>query len=672
MILDNPFHVIGLPADCTAREKAKREGRIKAYLRMGQPLAFGDDDLFFEGCRRNQATAERSLAVLHDATDRIGYGLFWFTRSGLLDDHALPLVRSQDLRGAFRIWKRIEERLPTRNYASSLNNFGTLCLLVGIRARSGWPSDKSVRTEYIFRGLRAKARVVGSLSGQDLSDLCTTFSDDVAARNPEDIARAFGRALDEFVAEADKYGIELDNGSLIRALEAGGARTAPLQSKYASAAREQLDRAVRACAAALADDESQAATAGTVLMEAGQKQLPELATVVATTDIAYTSLADRVADQLLDAAVAHFNYHANAETMSLEVVQASSSLVRFALEIACGVVVRKRAQNNLDTVQEIEADQRKQQDMESVRRALGTWIERSGNLFRQEPPPAKQVEFVREAISTTSDVHGSALILLEALRLQGTKVFGRDFCTSEELVSVGSLVCSMLVGHAVSAYNRAAGDIEKQAAELLPRITTHFTRASEASESRLSGFPVEEECYEHMMRNSALAKNYLRQRSNVTSGGSGCLVSLLWFVGIGVAASFLGELFTRPGSTPTEVEGGLPAVSRQAPGTAGATPAPASTSQESGTPSSAPASVPPMPELRYEMPPPGTDLILSMPQLRWCVREDRQIESYRANLVSEWDYDAFNRSVDRYNARCGSFRYREGDLERARREVGGW
>lgn len=667
MILDNPFHVVGLPADCTAREKAKREGRIKAFLRIGKPLDFGDDDLFFEGCRRNQITVERSLSALHDATDRIGYGLFWFTRSGLLDDHALAFVRRQDLRGAFRIWQRIEGRLPTPNYASSLNNFGTLCLLVGIKARSGWPSDKSVRTDYILRGLRAKAKVVGRLSGQDLSNFCTTFSDDVAARNPEDIALAFGRALDEFAAEADKYGIEIDNGSLIQALETGGARTAPLKSKYASAAREQLDKAVNACAAALAADESQATRAGTVLMEAARRKLPELATVVGTTDITYTRLVDRVASQLLDAAVAHFNYHASAETMSLEIVQASASFVRYASEIACGVVVRKRAQDNLETVQEIEEDQRKQRDMESVREALGTWIERSGNLFRQEPPPAKQVEFVRQAMSTTNGVHGSALILLESLRLQGTKVFGPAFCNSEELVSVGSLVCSMLVGHVISAYNRSTGDIEKQAARLFSRITVHFTRASEASESRHSAFPVEEDCYEHMMRNSALASNYLRQRANVTSGGSGCLVNLLWFVGIGIAVSFLSELFTEPGSRSTEVDRGSSATSRPAPRASTTTPAPASATQELRTPSP----VPPIPLPRFEMPPAGTDRILSLPQLRWCVREDRRIEDDRNNPMTQGEVDAFNLLVDQYNSRCASFRYRQGDLDRARREVGG-
>ena len=62
-----------------------------------------------------------------------------------------------------------------------------------------------------------------------------------------------------------------------------------------------------------------------------------------------------------------------------------------------------------------------------------------------------------------------------------------------------------------------------------------------------------------------------------------------------------------------------------------------------------------------------------MPQLRWCVREARRIEIARdITTQTEVDVDVvINRVVNRYNARCGSFRYRQGDLERARRNVGG-
>ena len=60
MILDNPFHILGLLADCSTLEKTRREARAKAYLSVGKPLVF-QDDLYFEGCRRNQATIERAL-----------------------------------------------------------------------------------------------------------------------------------------------------------------------------------------------------------------------------------------------------------------------------------------------------------------------------------------------------------------------------------------------------------------------------------------------------------------------------------------------------------------------------------------------------------------------------------------------------------------------------------
>ncbi|MCY3706279.1 MAG: J domain-containing protein [Gammaproteobacteria bacterium] len=105
-----------------------------------------------------------------------------------------------------------------------------------------------------------------------------------------------------------------------------------------------------------------------------------------------------------------------------------------------------------------------------------------------------------------------------------------------------------------------------------------------------------------------------------------------------------------------------------------ATPSPWATqpvSGEFGAYGEGATSAPTTEKLTFEIPPPGTDLMLSLPQLRWCLREDRMIESYRPNAVSEWDEDALNRVLDRYNDRCGSFRYRQGDLERARREVGG-
>lgn len=73
--------------------------------------------------------------------------------------------------------------------------------------------------------------------------------------------------------------------------------------------------------------------------------------------------------------------------------------------------------------------------------------------------------------------------------------------------------------------------------------------------------------------------------------------------------------------------------------------------------------------LTFSKPPVGTDILLSVAQIRWCLREDIHIDVLRPMATSNAQIVQFNAIVSDYNGRCGSFRYRDGALERARREV---
>lgn len=68
-------------------------------------------------------------------------------------------------------------------------------------------------------------------------------------------------------------------------------------------------------------------------------------------------------------------------------------------------------------------------------------------------------------------------------------------------------------------------------------------------------------------------------------------------------------------------------------------------------------------------PPVGTDHLHSIAEIRWCLAEDIRIEAIRPTANSSSDIDRFNRIVGNYNGRCSSFRYRDGALERATREI---
>lgn len=91
-------------------------------------------------------------------------------------------------------------------------------------------------------------------------------------------------------------------------------------------------------------------------------------------------------------------------------------------------------------------------------------------------------------------------------------------------------------------------------------------------------------------------------------------------------------------------------------------------SRSAGTPGAA-TQAPTRPE--ESKPPIGQDLVFSTAQIRYCLAEDIRMDAAKSvlNNYSDADVDQFNAMVSDYNSRCGSFRYRSGALESARRDI---
>lgn len=70
-------------------------------------------------------------------------------------------------------------------------------------------------------------------------------------------------------------------------------------------------------------------------------------------------------------------------------------------------------------------------------------------------------------------------------------------------------------------------------------------------------------------------------------------------------------------------------------------------------------------------PPVGQDLLFTAAQIRYCVAETIRMDGAKGAVDnhSDSDVDRFNEMVADYNGRCGSFRYRSGALESARRDI---
>lgn len=93
--------------------------------------------------------------------------------------------------------------------------------------------------------------------------------------------------------------------------------------------------------------------------------------------------------------------------------------------------------------------------------------------------------------------------------------------------------------------------------------------------------------------------------------------------------------------------------------------------QSSPTPAVAPTPsiVPQNSGLQYTKPSVGTNNLLSVPEIQWCIRNGIRIDAMRNLIETNAGIDEFNRIVNDYNSRCGSYRYREGTQSQAQRSV---
>jgi len=73
--------------------------------------------------------------------------------------------------------------------------------------------------------------------------------------------------------------------------------------------------------------------------------------------------------------------------------------------------------------------------------------------------------------------------------------------------------------------------------------------------------------------------------------------------------------------------------------------------------------------LQYTKPSVGTNNVLTVPEIRWCIRKGIRIEAMQDVINTLTQVGQFNRVVNDYNSRCGSYRYRQGSKLRAERDV---
>lgn len=546
MILDNPFHVLGLPADCTTKELNRRKAQAEAYLRIGKPLEFDEDLYVSRHCHRNSSTLGLAIKQLHDGRERMQHGLFWFTRGGPLDAHALRLLARGRTRDAYEALARIGSRPVDAANAPSLNNLGTLCLLLGLDPPSGetGTGGSELRSDRIMYGLRAKARLVGQLPEPDLVRFCAGLGDELAARDSGAVVEAFGESLKRAIDEAKRYGVSVSGRKQVEALDAGGARLAPIKGELGSAAREEIERAIKACEALRRRDPATANDTARELQAVLEVQLPALADAISTEDYLYRSLADRAAETLVTTTTVYFNYWNESYEWSVDDLLELLSISEYAAGIACGETTRQRARGDVATLRRMEQTERAKAQFAPAFAAMTEWFAACDVLGEDEGAATSRLEdFIRASLESEGHPGKSVIKPLATLNAPESPL-SADFGVGEsEAVAMNSNVCHRLLTLAVRAYNVSGGGPRVE--EMLIRISTVFSP---------SRFPVDYDCAQRLGKNLA-AVQHNRELQRAVASRSGCAgafaaIVLLLLAGVLLVPGIVGAQPQQPAMDP--------------------------------------------------------------------------------------------------------------------------
>lgn len=324
-IYQNPYRIIGILSNATAREIQARKGKIQAFTRVGKPVDSEYDFSFLEDITRDDTTITKAFSDIEQNIDKVKHSLFWFINHSSFDQMALEHLKNGDTSKAKEIWHKLTngQEINARNF-SAYNNIATLWLL----------SEEEMPK---VSGIQYKIKLIES-------DYFTDFVHLVA---DETYNIDKNKQIEIFIDEVLK-GKNISSQILIQQLS-GYAKTY-LTQKATEGPIYSIETAVESCEEKRRKDESNTYRYAKELYTNTQKPLAELKNILGIQDLKYQTMADSVAKELKQCAVDNWN---NSDEEDID-LKKSIELTTLAYKIAVGKNLKEDIQKDIKTLSNLE------------------------------------------------------------------------------------------------------------------------------------------------------------------------------------------------------------------------------------------------------------------------------------------------------------------------------
>lgn len=306
LIIHNPYRILGIFSNSSRKEMLSNLNKMKAFLKVGKELAFQLDlPNYLPALKRNDSMVSEAQSSIELPLDQLKHSLFWFMKITPLDEIAFNHLVDGNIQRAKEIWH-------TKEGVSSLLNLMTCAIME--------------------RNYTTFALTADSLFQNYASDLCSSINETIKFSSNQ---------LTELLVNLLREDGEMD---LAVFAKVPGTSSVWQQAFAASTVKPLIDEITLGINEAKNIKGASANyTAGIKLMNSTKASLLQLRELLASDDMQYQMIADKLAQTILQCGI---NYYNNAE--DFDAAHKAMTLQEYALSIAVGQFAKDRCQENYD------------------------------------------------------------------------------------------------------------------------------------------------------------------------------------------------------------------------------------------------------------------------------------------------------------------------------------
>ena len=362
IIQNNPYRTVGLLVGATAAEQRRQLTRLQRFLEADQEP---EDDFSFPTLGHIHRTLESvtdATSKLNLDSDKMNAALFWFYKGNpITDEPAFDAIKEADLDQVLNIWSKLTSNgeVSLRN-ASAYSNLGTIYL-------SGILEGTNTNEALLEQGLSLKLKFLESDFIKDFKALAT---DETYKTTKKELQLLF---LNQVQSEVEKSGTVTSNKLLDILTKQEFSAKEDFLKGFVQKPIEQIEKKIEESKNKRKVDKANTVNIGEALKKQTSESLKQLKSILGVSNIKYSSIADKVANEILQCSIDSFNYHHENES-SLDYFETAWKLAKSTETIAVGKLTRDRIIDSLNTLEKMKDKEISQaiQVLQSVKDAYET------------------------------------------------------------------------------------------------------------------------------------------------------------------------------------------------------------------------------------------------------------------------------------------------------------